>query len=331
MIRVWVETASTVMRAGLQALLEGSAAFDLVESPAQADVVLLDELPERPGIAPIVVLSDEPLTSRMFRLGVHAILPRESGAEQIVAALYAASAGLIAIPSEASSLIVPTVSEYLVENLTPRETETLEMLSEGLSNKQIAARLNISEHTAKFHVNSVLGKLNAATRTEAVIARASQRIVKSLNPSESEFALEAAGGALADEVGDFAQQTGDVHRLDKHRVLSPGKIWTGGFGCSEQGGRRLIVHHFRMRQDLQARLRRFHLQIAQDQLVLTLFQFPDGFGGAGSRINIIAAGFEDGFQRQAGRRIVVDEQYARQVVIEATGQVAHLVSGLVHN
>jgi DNA-binding NarL/FixJ family response regulator len=97
------------------------------------------------------------------------MLPREAAAEQIVAALYAASAGLIAVPSESSSLIVPADSEYLVENLTPRETETLEMLSEGLSNKQIAARLHISEHTAKFHVNSVLGKLDAATRTEAVM------------------------------------------------------------------------------------------------------------------------------------------------------------------
>jgi two-component system nitrate/nitrite response regulator NarL len=169
LIRVWIETASAVMRAGLQALLEGSAGFDLVESPSQADVVLLDELPERAGVAPIVVLSDEPLTSRVLRLGVHAILPREAGAEQIVAALYAASAGLIAIPSESSSWVVPADSAYVVENLTPREMETLEMLSEGLSNKQIAARLNISEHTAKFHVNSVLGKLDAATRTEAVM------------------------------------------------------------------------------------------------------------------------------------------------------------------
>jgi len=54
------------------------------------------------------------------------------------------------------------------EPLTPREIEVLEIVSEGLSNKQIAARLNISEHTAKFHVNSILGKLAAGTRAEAV-------------------------------------------------------------------------------------------------------------------------------------------------------------------
>ena len=52
--------------------------------------------------------------------------------------------------------------------LTPREIEVLQLLSEGLGNKEIASRLNISEHTAKFHVASILGKLGATTRTEAV-------------------------------------------------------------------------------------------------------------------------------------------------------------------
>ena len=169
MIRVWIDTASNVTRAGLESLLESSAAIELVDSASQADVVLLDEFPERPAAAPAVLLSDVLLTSRALRLGVHAILSREAAAEQIVAALYAVSAGLIAVPTESSSVIVPAASESLVENLTPREMETLEMLAEGLSNKQIAARLGISEHTAKFHVNSILGKLDAATRTEAVM------------------------------------------------------------------------------------------------------------------------------------------------------------------
>lgn len=169
MIRVWIETASNVTRAGLQSLLESSGDIHLVDSSSHADVVLLDELPDRPSVAPAVLLTDEILTPRMLRLGVHAILPREAGAEQIVAALYAAAAGLIAVLAESSSLIVPAASEPVIENLTPREMETLEMLAEGLSNKQIAGRLGISEHTAKFHVNSILGKLDAATRTEAVM------------------------------------------------------------------------------------------------------------------------------------------------------------------
>ena len=92
----------------------------------------------------------------------------EAVLEQIVAALYAAAAGLIAVPVEAGPSIIP-ISESGVDDLTPRELEALEMLAEGLSNKQIAAHLNISEHTAKFHVNSILNKLSAGTRTEAVM------------------------------------------------------------------------------------------------------------------------------------------------------------------
>jgi len=172
LIRVWIESASTVTRAGFESVLEGSVGIELVGSPAQADVVLRDDLPdgsEGTGVVPTVVLCDEPLTSRLFRRGVHAILPRDAAAEQIVAALHAASAGLIAVPIEASAWMIPAATESEVESLTPREMEALEMLAEGLSNKQIAARLHISEHTAKFHVNSILGKLGAGTRTEAVM------------------------------------------------------------------------------------------------------------------------------------------------------------------
>ena len=56
----------------------------------------------------------------------------------------------------------------LAEPLTPRESEVLQMLASGLANKEIAAKLAISEHTVKFHVASILGKLGAGSRTEAV-------------------------------------------------------------------------------------------------------------------------------------------------------------------
>ena len=173
MIRVWIETASTITRAGLESLLEGSPAIELVDSPAQADVTLRDDPPRASSdglpFVPTVVLWDEPPTAGLFRGGVHSILPNDATPEQIVAALQAASVGLITIPVEASKLIIPAASETTVENLTPREMETLEMLAEGLSNKQIASGLRISEHTAKFHVNSILSKLGAGTRTEAVM------------------------------------------------------------------------------------------------------------------------------------------------------------------
>lgn len=169
MIRVWIETASTVTRAGFESVLQSSEGIELVDSPAHADVVLREDLPHEFDALPAVVLSDAPLTSRQFRWGVHAILPRDAPAEQIAAALHAAAAGLLAIALEASAVLIPAASASEVESLTPREMETLEMLAEGLSNKQIAARLHISEHTAKFHVNSILGKLGAGTRTEAVM------------------------------------------------------------------------------------------------------------------------------------------------------------------
>jgi len=58
--------------------------------------------------------------------------------------------------------------ESPIEPLTPREQEVLQRLAEGLSNRMIAQRLEISEHTVKFHVNAILGKLSAQSRTEAV-------------------------------------------------------------------------------------------------------------------------------------------------------------------
>src|SRR5581483_7357575 len=72
LIRVWIGTVSAVTRAGLEVLLESLGGVELVESVSNADVALLDELPERPGALPTVILSDEPLTSRWLRLGVHA-------------------------------------------------------------------------------------------------------------------------------------------------------------------------------------------------------------------------------------------------------------------
>ncbi len=59
--------------------------------------------------------------------------------------------------------------EPLVEALTPREEEVLHLLADGLSNKAIALQLGISDHTVKFHVNAILGKLGAQSRTEAVV------------------------------------------------------------------------------------------------------------------------------------------------------------------
>jgi DNA-binding NarL/FixJ family response regulator len=71
-------------------------------------------------------------------------------------------------PGDLDGLLVNPQPASLAEPLTPREAEVLGMLAEGHSNKSIAHRLGISEHTVKFHVTSIMGKLNAGSRTEAV-------------------------------------------------------------------------------------------------------------------------------------------------------------------
>ncbi len=95
------------------------------------------------------------------------ILSRDSSPEALAAAITALSQGLkVTDPavSGGSAPIAPSSGSLL----TPREQEVLRLLAEGLPNKGVASRLDVSEHTVKFHVNSIMGKLNAQSRTEAV-------------------------------------------------------------------------------------------------------------------------------------------------------------------
>jgi DNA-binding NarL/FixJ family response regulator len=172
LIRVRVETTSTAARAGLEALLRDEPAIEIVGPESPADVVLREDMPDTSDMVvdlPAVVLTDEVSPQEVLRTGARAALPRSASPSQIVAAIHAASAGLAAMPAESLPALSGTVAEPISEHLTPREMDVLEMLAEGLSNKLIADRLGISEHTAKFHVNSILAKLNAGTRTEAVM------------------------------------------------------------------------------------------------------------------------------------------------------------------
>jgi len=142
-----------------EAIVESLADSDL---PVEIPTVILAE----PG-APSV-------SAQALRAGIRAVLPIGLPADQLVAALQAAAAGLVVLhPAEAQAAfpVAAPASQTLAElpePLTRREREVLQMLAAGLANKEIAARLNISDHTAKFHVAAILGKLGAATRTEAV-------------------------------------------------------------------------------------------------------------------------------------------------------------------
>jgi len=200
-IRVFIVAASPLARAGLQSVIlardaevVGSVAnFEALASrwlDMEADIVLVEASGEQSesvidslaasqltSEATFVVLSDhfEPRwISEALRAGVRAVLPSEMSPGQLIAALEAAAAGLVVMhPSEVDA-IFPTAElssrplADLAEELTPRENEVLQMLANGLANKEIATRLSISEHTVKFHVASILGKLGAGSRTEAV-------------------------------------------------------------------------------------------------------------------------------------------------------------------
>jgi DNA-binding NarL/FixJ family response regulator len=139
------------------------------EPPAQLQAI---------SAVPTIVLADNPhpvWVSDTFRLGVRAVLSSDATVEELSGAIHAVASGLVALhPQEAlpllnaASLQIPRTRERSSEALTQRETEVLRMLARGFSNKEIAARMAISEHTVKFHVASLMGKLGAGTRTEAV-------------------------------------------------------------------------------------------------------------------------------------------------------------------
>jgi DNA-binding NarL/FixJ family response regulator len=134
-----------------------------------------DSLERLRGLAerlPVVaVLWSEDQAREALAAGARAVLLRDQLDGRLGSAVHAAATGLVAVdPSLAETVLRPPAasSPPLVEPLTPRESEVLQLVAEGLTNRRIAERLGISEHTAKFHVNAILGKLGAQTRGEAV-------------------------------------------------------------------------------------------------------------------------------------------------------------------
>lgn len=122
-----------------------------------------------------MIASAERGASDAYSLGVRGFFLRGADADRLSASLTAIEKGAAVLdPAIADSLFSPprTPVSSSMPMLTAREQEVLELMSEGLSNKGIGARLGISENTAKFHVNAILNKLGAETRTEAVVLAA---------------------------------------------------------------------------------------------------------------------------------------------------------------
>lgn len=195
MTRVFIVAPTPALRAGLRAMLAGEGLEVVGDAPATplapAEVVLIAG--EDPGAAAralagdegaaVVALSDDarlPGLLRTMPLRGWAVVAPDAGPDELRAAVQAAAHGFVAVPRQlADQLTGPrvAVADTPAESLTAREGEVLTLLSEGLPNKQIALRLQISEHTVKFHIASIFAKLGAASRTEAVSIGARQGLI----------------------------------------------------------------------------------------------------------------------------------------------------------
>jgi len=200
-IRVLVWAKSAITRAGLEAIVQAESRFELAGGASRSadlftaihefapDVVLVDladtslarllpgfaDQPAAPAIVLLLEIMRRADVLRLLQAGVRAVIARESHPPEITAALQAAFDGLAAFSPEILDVLLPTSTELTGaddpppgEPLTERESGVLALMADGAGNKEIAARLHISEHTVKFHVSSILNKLGAATRTEAV-------------------------------------------------------------------------------------------------------------------------------------------------------------------
>ncbi len=193
--------SSLAARVGLETILREDSRFTVVGEGSRAgdaaqlvrrfrpEVVVIESADASAALklqaalqgmgAPAIVLMTATLgrneLRRVLQSGIRAVLSRDVAAAELAAAIESVSNGLAVITTEDLETLLPTSSEMPVgdelsvgEPLTSRETGVLSMMAEGAGNKEIATRLKISEHTVKFHVSSILAKLGAATRTEAV-------------------------------------------------------------------------------------------------------------------------------------------------------------------
>ncbi|RDK00877.1 helix-turn-helix transcriptional regulator [Paraburkholderia lacunae] len=201
-VRVAIIADSPQVRASLQALVEASPTLRFAGSAADArmladrlagsvpDVIVFDAEPEASdapkagfdiGHSPsaLVMLTDEADSEWILDAlpgDATAILPRDAMPGEIVASIEAVAAGLYVLSPEIVGRLLSgrtpprqTATGTPVEILTSREIEVLMMLAEGLSNKEIARQLDISDNTVKFHLAALFGKLGATNRTEAVM------------------------------------------------------------------------------------------------------------------------------------------------------------------
>jgi two-component system nitrate/nitrite response regulator NarL len=199
-LRLLVVASDPLARAGLATLLADRSGFQIVgqleggESlPDEIDIFKPDIIvwdlgwdPEKSllwleevaagiaagGIGIVALISDDEPAAAAWSAGAKGLLYRDISGERLSAAVFAVAGGLAALEPELMAAMVPAGSTeelVLIEELTPRELEVLQLLAEGLANRAIAQQLGISEHTVKFHVNAIMKKTGSQSRTAAVV------------------------------------------------------------------------------------------------------------------------------------------------------------------
>ncbi|MGJ3237478.1 MAG: response regulator transcription factor [Anaerolineae bacterium] len=194
---ILIVSDNLLARAGLAALLDNQSGIEIVGQTTsdallhdidlyQADIVLLnlgwqvseqlvqiEQLPR--DLACVVLLTDEDNTPAVLaslnQFEVYGVLMNETDPDTLLTALKTVGSGLIVLdPTLSFYFNSPgTHNEKLQESLTQRENEVLQLLAQGLTNKGIAHQLGVTDHTIKFHVNAIMTKLGAQSRTEAVV------------------------------------------------------------------------------------------------------------------------------------------------------------------
>lgn len=207
-IRVMIVDDHAVVRSGLGAFL---MAFDDLELVAEAgsgeqalklcsqvhpDVILMDlVMPEMDGAAAtrairekcpdiqVIALTsfkEQELVQAAMQAGAIGYLLKNVSVDELADAIRAAHAGRPTLAPEAAQALIQSARRTEKPNydLTDRELEVLQLLVEGLNNPEIAERLYISKSTVKFHVSSILSKLDVSSRTEAVALALQNHLVK---------------------------------------------------------------------------------------------------------------------------------------------------------
>jgi DNA-binding NarL/FixJ family response regulator len=189
MIRVGILGDDTMIQVGLRALAAGDPEMEIVEEDEDLDILLLNGAPGSGGttlhdlplpepLPALLLITDDvapyrPVLERAEK--GFALLETSASVQEVMAAIRALAAGLlVGRPRLMRSVFSNhrSVADQLPdrEELSPREAEVLQLLSLGLLNKEIAAHLEISEHTVKYHISSIFGKLGATNRVEAIRA-----------------------------------------------------------------------------------------------------------------------------------------------------------------